>query len=140
MRRVFVLLTLLGLFAFTAMAQTADTSKTATKTKSKMSTMAKESHVTGCISAQPDAEGVYTLTNGRYKKGLEVGPADTVKEHAGHKVELMGKWASPKDIGANEATAKEHAFEATSVKMISETCSAPATAAKSKAKKPKGTS
>lgn len=142
MRRVLVLLALLGAFALTAAAQTAETPKS-TGTKTKAATEAKEAHVTGCISAQPNADGVYTLTNRRYKKGLEVGPSDTVKEHAGHEVELTGKWASAKGIGEKEAsgakeTKGEHHFEATNVKMISETCSAPASAAKSKTKKPKG--
>ncbi len=71
----------------------------------------KEATLTGCMSAQPDASGNYTLSNGRHKNGVEVTPTDKVKDHAGHQVALKGQWSSDKKT-----------FEVASLKHISDTC------------------
>ena len=148
MKRLCLLLTFLAAFAFAAMAQDASptsspagqttTKSSKNKTAGEHSGMAmdhkdnmgkssgKGSTLTGCLSASANAEGMYTLSNARNKKGLEVGPADKVKEHAGHQVSLTGKWSSAAEAGeANAASAKEKGekhFEVASVKHISETC------------------
>jgi hypothetical protein len=79
------------------------------------------------MSSSANADGMYTLSNAKNKKGVEVGPADKVKDHAGHQVSLMGKWSTAAGAGeANAASAKEKGerhFEVDSVKHISETCS-----------------
>jgi hypothetical protein len=137
MKKVLLLLAVLLAFTFTAMAQTesktGDTSAgqtTTTKTKkakkgsaataetgqAASAGAAKEATMTGCLSAQPDKDGNYTLSNGRYKKGVEVGPADTVKEHAGHQVKLAGTWAAAADKG------KKKSFQVTNVSHIADTC------------------
>ncbi len=147
MKKLLLLLAVAFAFTLTAVAQdasqtggTSDQTTTKTTTKSKKSKKSsdqnaaaadqgakpkKERTLTGCISAQPDANGNYTLSNGRYKKGVEVGPADKLKDHAGHQVELKGEWAAAA-AGATNASATEKParhFEAASVKHLSDTCS-----------------
>ena len=101
-----------------------------------------EHQVTGCL-AGPNDEGVYTLTNGRYTKGLEVGGNDELKSHVGHKVTLTGTWASAEDIGekagagAGEKMENEKAekhLKVSSIKHVADTCAAP-TAKKGKKSK-----
>jgi hypothetical protein len=106
----------------------------------------KGSTLTGCMSASPNAEGMYTLSNAKSKKGVEVGPADKVKDHAGHQVSLTGKWSTGAEAGEKAGTKQEKGerhFEVDSVKHISETCSeAPGggtAGSKGGAKKSKGT-
>lgn len=97
----------------------------------------KGNTLTGCLSSSPNAEGMYTLSNAKMKKGVEVGPADKVKEHAGHQVSLMGKWSTAAEAGEKaEATEKkgERHFEVDSVKHISETCSEATAGSKAKSK------
>jgi hypothetical protein len=151
MKRLLLLLAIVVAFTFTAIAQDASqtggtSSQTTTTTKTKKSKKAaaseqsgaaasdqggkkakKESTLTGCLSAQPNADGMYTLSNGRYKKGVEVGPADQVKDHAGHQVALKGQWATAAATGETKAAGKEKAerhFDVASVKHLSDTCSA----------------
>jgi hypothetical protein len=119
MKRLLLLLAVAVAFTFTAVAQTSDTSKT--------SKSSKEATLTGCISAQPDSNGNYTLSNSRYKKGVEVGPTDKVKDHAGHQVKLTGTWstmAAGETTGGGAASSgkKTKSFDATDVTMISENC------------------
>jgi hypothetical protein len=71
----------------------------------------KEATLMGCLSAQPDASGNYTLSNGKYKKGVQVSATDKVKGHAGHQVELVGQWSADKKT-----------FEVANLKHISATC------------------
>ena len=71
----------------------------------------KEATLTGCMSAQPDAGGNYTLSNAKHKKGVQVSPADKVKDHAGHQVALTGQWSADKKT-----------FEVANLKHISATC------------------
>ncbi len=108
---------------------------------------AKEHTVTGCLSG-PNDEGAYLLTNGRYKKGLEVGGTDELKSHVGHEVKLTGTWASASDIGEKEGTseakgekseAKEKHFKVSKIDHISDTCKT-AKAGKSKKEKSGSTS
>jgi len=140
MKKVLLLLAVALAFTFTAMAQTetgqanGSSSQTTTTTKTKKSKKgsaatetgaAKESTLTGCISAQPDANGMYTLSNGRHKKGVEVGPTDQVQAHAGHEVKLTGHWtktaAGETATAAKKEKGKSH-FEVTNVTHISATC------------------
>ena len=151
MKRIFLLLGILVAFTFVAVAQDASptggaqSTPSSTKSKSSKSDMggmamdhqgsskssSKGSTLTGCLSSSANAEGMYTLSNAKMKKGVEVGPADKVKEHAGHQVSLTGKWATGAEAGekegAEKASAKEEKgerhFEVDSVKHISETCS-----------------
>lgn len=132
MKKVLLLLAVVLAFTFSAMAQTeskaGDTGQ-ATTTKAKKSKKgsaagetgqaagggaAKEATITGCLSAQPDKNGNYTISNGRYKKGVEVGPTDTVKDHAGHQVKLTGTWS------AGEKGKKS--FQVTNVAHIAAKC------------------
>lgn len=115
--------------------------------KSKESGMAGKEHtVTGCLSG-PNDEGVYVLTNGRYKKGLEVGGNDDLKSHVGHEVKLTGTWASESDINEKAGTeknegkteAKEKHMKVTKIDHIADSCTS-AKAGKGKSKKEKGSS
>jgi hypothetical protein len=90
----------------------------------------KKSTLTGCISASPNSDGMYTLSNGRYKNGVEIGPSDKVKDHAGHQVALKGTWSTAAAAGENAGVASstgtsekgEKHFDVSSVKHISDTC------------------
>ncbi len=137
MKRLFVLLGILAAFTLMAVAQDASqTGSSTTKNKSDHSGMAmdhqgmkgaKGSTLTGCLSSTANAEGMYTLSNAKMKRGVEVGPTDKVKDHAGHQVELMGKWSTAAEAGETTAEStkeKGHRhFEVDSVKHISDTCS-----------------
>ncbi len=146
MKKLLALLAVVLTFTFMGMAQTSTSSSMGqssqtTTTKSKKTTSGemggmshenmgktgkakKESTLTGCLSAQPDANGNYTLSNGRYKKGVEVTPADKVKAHAGHQVELKGEWtgAATEGSATTSASSKGKTFEVASLKHLSETC------------------
>jgi len=149
MKKLSLLLMILAAFAFAAVAQDASQTSSSsgqTTTKSSKSksgdhsgmamdhdqssmgkSSAKGSTLTGCLSSSPNSEGMYTLANAKSKKGVEVGPADKVKDHAGHQVSLTGKWSTAAEAGeTNAASSKEKGerhFEVDSVKHISETCS-----------------
>lgn len=144
MQRMLLLLGILAAFTFMAVAQdasqTSGTQSTTTTSKKKssksdMSGMAmdhqgskgaKGSTLTGCLSSSANAEGMYTLSNAKMKKGVEVGPTDKVKDHAGHQVALTGKWSTGAEAGEKAGTKEEKGerhFEVDSVKHISETCS-----------------
>ncbi len=158
MKRLVMLLAFCVAFSLTGMAQYGSSSAQGTSgssssdqgTSSKKSkkaageTGAKEHTVTGCLSG-PNDEGAYVLTNGRYKKGLEVGGNDELKGHVGHEVKLTGTWASASDIGEKEgkseakgekSEAKEKHFKVSKIEHISDTCTAKA----GKAKKEKSSS
>lgn len=147
MKKLLLLLGILAAFAFVAVAQDASqtggaSGQTSTNTSKKKasgdhsgmamdhqgtSKSGKGSTLTGCLSSSPNSDGMYTLSNAKMKKGVEVGPTDKVKDHAGHQVELMGKWGTAAEAGeTNAASAKEKGhrhFEVENVKHISETCS-----------------
>lgn len=89
----------------------------------------KMSTLTGCLSASANSDGMYTLSNGRYKNGVEVGPSDKVKDHAGHQVALKGHWGTAAQAGenaggvaSNTSEKGEKHFDVDSVKHISDTC------------------
>ncbi len=116
MKKLLLLLAVTLAFTLSVFAQTAGETAKKAGTKAK-----KESTLTGCISAQPDANGNYTLSNGRYKKGVEITPTDKVKDHAGHQVRLTGEWAKAETPGGGTAMSMK-SFEVASVKHISDTC------------------
>jgi hypothetical protein len=163
MKRIFLLLAVLLAFGLTAVAQDAATSSssqasTSTTTKSKKSkstssdsSMAsdsgsksstkasgKSSQLTGCVSSAANSEGNYTLTNGKYKKGVELIPGEgsaDISNHAGHQVQLTGKWtteSAAKDSKPADATKYDKHFEVASIKHMSDTC--PTTNAKAGSK------
>lgn len=146
MRKIALTFAVAALFALGAMAQDAAQSSSGTASSGQMSSttttskkhskssgkVKTEHQVTGCLSG-PNAEGTYTLTNGRYKKGLEVGGNDSLKDHVGHEVTLIGTWAKGSEIGENEknestATKTEEKvgmhkhFAVTDIKMVSDKC------------------
>ena len=145
MRKSLFYLAFVMIFGLSAMAQSTSSKKAASKDSGKVKT---EHQVTGCLSG-PNAEGAYTLTNGRYKKGLEVGGSDALKDHVGHQVTLIGTWAKGSEIGENEkaesktekaeeAVGMEKHFKVTDIKMISDKCKAAgATTSTKKGKKAK---
>src|ERR1051325_11917479 len=99
MNRLLLLLLVTAAFAFTAVAQDASptssaSGQTSTSTNKKAksgdehagmamdhqsASSEKGATLTGCVSASPNAEGMYTLSNAKHKKGIEVGPVDKVK-------------------------------------------------------------
>jgi hypothetical protein len=152
MRKFALCLAVAAMFALGALAQdnmgsmgsTPSTTSTSSKKATKSASKAKTEHqVTGCLSG-PNSEGTYLLTNGRYRKGLEVGGDADLKSHVGHKVTLMGAWATGEEIDENEKSESktekteaksgmEKHFKVTAIKMISDKCVVPtATAKKSK--------
>src|SRR5207253_1700918 len=103
---------LAAIFALAAGAQDTGTGGTSApanaKSSSKGASAGASSSLTGCLNG-PNAENAYMLTNGRYRKGVEVGmPAsDELSKHVGHKVKLTGSWAkSGEEIGENESMEK----------------------------------
>ena len=134
MKKLVMLLALAVAFSLSGFAQagststsggtsSTDTGKTAKKGKKAASDSAdsgakaaKDSTVTGCLKS--DAPPV-TLTNGKYKKGVEVDTSAASSEdwakHNGHKVQLTGSW---------EGTGADKKFKATAMKHIAETCTA----------------
>ena len=128
MKKLVMLLALAVAFSLSGLAQTSssgsssagtsstDTGKTTKKSAKKASDSAKGSTVTGCLKS--DGTPV-TLTNGKYKSGVQVDTSgdttDDWAKHNGHKVQLTGAW---------EGTGADKKFKATSMKHISETCTA----------------
>ena len=100
----------------------------------------KSSQLTGCISSSANSEGNYTLTNGKYKKGVELIPAEgtDVSKHAGHEVQLSGKWTTEAAEGKNEkaeaSEKNEKHFQVASIKHMADTCPAMSAKAGSKGK------
>ena len=129
MKKFSILLAVAVFFTLAGFAQdtasSSSQSQTATTKKAKSTSDAKTSTVSGCVSKDPNTEGMYTLTNGRYKKGLEIGPTDKVKDHAGHQVKLTGMWeksgAAMGDKDTKGEKAERH-FMVNDVTMISDTC------------------
>lgn len=138
MKKLSLLLAVVFVFALTAVAQESGAAsssgqmsqdQTMSKKGHKMGAMGakKGSTLTGCVSKEANADGMYTLSNGRYKKGVEIGPADKVKDHAGHQVKLTGKWGTSAEAGETAAAGTEKKgerhFEVDNVEHISDTCS-----------------
>ena len=110
MKKLLVLLAMVLAFTCTSVAQYGSSQMGGQAAEKDGGKAKKEATLTGCLSAQPDASGNYMLSNGKYKKGVQVGPADKVKDHAGHQVQLTGQWSD------------KTKFEVASLKHISETC------------------
>jgi hypothetical protein len=136
MRKLAFCFAVLLFFAVSGVAQgtgTSGSSDSQASSTKKDKPSKGEHQVTGCL-AGPNDEGVYTLTNGNYTKGLEVGGNDELKSHVGHKVTLTGTWASAADIGEKEAAgagekkenekAEKH-MKVSSIKHVADTCAAP---------------
>lgn len=148
MKKFVMLLALCVAFSLTALAQYGGSSSSPQGTSSDQTKSSKkaakgemggkEHTVTGCLSG-PNEDGLYVLTNGRYKKGLEVGGNDQLKEHVGHEVKLTGTWASESELGAKEnatekkAESKEKAMKVSNIQHLASTCKTSA-----KGKKEKG--
>lgn len=115
MKKLLLLLAVVVAFTCTqAMAQYGSSSssgQSSTMDQSAGKKAKKDSTLTGCLSKEPGASGNYTLTNGKFKKGVEVMPTDKVQGHGGHTVQLTGQWSSDKK-----------SFEVASMKHISPTC------------------
>jgi hypothetical protein len=119
--------------------------------KTKKPTEPKTSQLTGCVTG-PNAEGAYMLTNGHYKKGVEIGGNDELKNHVGHQVRMTGTWSDAKSIGVTEQaektaaksgsnTAGQRKFKVATLNVLADTCPAAGSAAaagKTKAGKTKG--
>ena len=140
MRRVLLLSAIVLAFGLSALAQGAtgtqsgsQTTTTTTKTtKTKPAEKgaatgtaaageAKTSQLTGCLGKGTTSG--YTLTNGRYRKGVDVKSDKDFSEHVGHQVRLTGTWEKPTAGAAGPGT-----FVATDLKHVAATC--PATGAK----------
>ena len=146
MRKFVLLLAFAVAFSLAGFAQAAGTATThgsetqgTTKThKAKKGAAAgeksaKESQLTGCLAKDASGSG-YMLTNGRYKKGVEVKSSEDLSAHVGHEVKLMGTWEKPSSGEAGGAGAKGETmrtFNASGVNHISDTCKAAGGSAKS---------
>jgi hypothetical protein len=115
MKKLLLLLAVVLALTFTAVAQYGSSSSMgqSDQTTTSKAKTAKKATVTGCVSKEPGANGMFTLTNGHYKKGVEVGPTDKVKAHAGHTVQLTGQWSG---------TGAQKMFEVATLKHLSATC------------------
>ena len=123
-----------GVLAFSLCVMAQGTSASGTQTQSKTTKSksektaaageAKTSQLTGCLAKDASGNG-YTLTNGRYKKGVAVTSSQDISAHVGHEVRLMGTWEKPGT-----------AFTATDLKHIADTCTP---AGGKKAEKAEGT-
>lgn len=115
--------------------------KHAAGTETGAAASTKGAHLTGCIAKDASGSG-YMLTNGRYKKGVEVKSSEDLSAHVGHEVKLTGSWEKPTSGEAGGAGAKGETmrtFNATNVQHVSDTCKAGGSAAK-KSKKGAGSS
>lgn len=119
------------------------TTKTTKKTKatkaeageSKAAAGAKESQLTGCLAKDAAGTG-YMLTNGHYKKGVEVKSSEDISAHVGHQVKVMGTWEKPASGEAAGAKGQEmRTFNATKLDHIADTCKTAAASGEKKGKK-----
>jgi hypothetical protein len=129
MRKLLLLLAVAVALSLTGFAQSSGTSqsettKTTTTKKAKTSegqAAKKESQLTGCLAKNAEGNG-YVLTNGHYKKGVEVKSSEDISAHVGHEVRLMGTWEKPAEGNVGTKNEPMHVFNATSLKHISDTC------------------
>jgi hypothetical protein len=145
MKKLLLIVAIVLSLSFAAFAQ-AD-SAAPKKSKTKAADENKTSQLTGCITG-PNAEGAYMLTNGRHRKGVEVGGTDDLKNHVGHQVKLNGTWSDAKAIGVTEQaektagnsgsnTAAMRKFKVEKITMVSDTCPATGAAKSGKSGKKK---
>jgi hypothetical protein len=97
---------------------------------------AKGSTLIGCL-AGPDKDGKFTLRNMGHRQGVQVLGPDDLKNDAGAKVKLTGKWEAAAKEGSAPETPR---FQVTDIEVMAKSCSAPAeTTPVSKNKKQKTT-
>ncbi len=97
---------------------------------------AKEHQLTGCLAKDPSGSG-FMLTNGHYKKGVEVKSSEDLSAHVGHEVKLTGTWEKPTagaEGGAGAKGTEMRTFNASALKHISDTCTAAGKAGKASKK------
>jgi hypothetical protein len=85
---------------------------------------AKESQLTGCLAKDSSGNG-FMLTNGKYKKGVEVKSSEDLSAHVGHEVKLMGTWEKSTAGEAGGAGSKGETmrtFNASKLNHLSDTC------------------
>jgi hypothetical protein len=134
MRKLLLLLAVAVALSLTGFAQASGAGQTETSTTKSTTTKktktteakgaAKESQLTGCLAKNAEGNG-YMLTNGHYKKGVEVKSSEDLSAHVGHEVKLMGTWEKPAESTEPVGTKGEmKTFNATSMKHISDTCTA----------------
>ncbi len=110
-------------------ASTKESGQTSGQGQTAMEQTAKETTLTGCLSG-PNDQGIYTLTNDKHKKGVEVSSAEGIdlKPHVRHEVKLTGTWVKSgaavgeKEKGQGKA---ERQFKATKMAHIAATCTTP---------------
>jgi hypothetical protein len=152
MKKALLAIAVVLAFTLSMMAQTASGGAAKKTSASKTDGTAAKHQLTGCLGAK-NSEGAYVLTNGNYKKGVEVGGNDDLSKHVGHQVKLTGMWVSSgaaigekEDAAAEKAEAKEKGkkaeaaekhFKVDAIDMIADSCKATAGAAGGKkSKKP----
>ncbi len=147
MRKLVLLLAAVVALSLTGLAQAAGQGTTGTDTQTTTTTKttkhskhakgeeggamassksAKESQLTGCLAKDASGSG-FMLTNGRYKKGVEVKSSEDLSAHVGHEVKLMGTWEKPtagEQGGAGAKGETMRTFNASKVDHISDTCKA----------------
>ncbi len=100
---------------------------------------ARESTLIGCLSG-PDKSGKYTLRSMSHRMGVEVVGPDDLKNDAGAKVKLTGKWEPTTPSAQSTSSTEPRRFQVTGVEVMSKKCSAPSeTTPESKNKKQKTT-
>lgn len=83
---------------------------------------AKETTLTGCLSG-PDSDGKFMLRSMSHRSGVEVLGSDALKNDAGAKVKLTGKWEAPSQD--SEGKPGMQRFQVTKAEVMAKTCSAP---------------
>jgi hypothetical protein len=73
----------------------------------------------GCLSG-PDKNGKFTLRSMSHRPGVEVLGPDDLKNNAGAKVKLTGKWEAP-----SQGSSGTRRFQVTGVEVMAKTCSVP---------------
>jgi hypothetical protein len=97
---------------------------------------AKASTLVGCLSG-PDKESRFTLRSMGHREGVQVLGGDDLKNDAGAKVKLTGKWEAP---AQENGLAQMRRFQVTDVEVLAKTCVAPSeTTPVSKNRKQKAT-
>lgn len=155
MRKLVLLLAAVVAMSLTGLAQTSSqgtssgtatqsttttTQKQAKPAKGEAAASTKESQLTGCLAKDASGSG-FMLTNGHYKKGVEVKSSEDLSAHVGHEVKLMGTWEQPTAGEAGGAGTKGttmKTFNATKINHISDTCKTSGGATKSKTAAPSG--
>jgi hypothetical protein len=82
---------------------------------------AKDSTLTGCL-AGPDKDGKFKLRSMSHREGVQVLGPDDMKNDAGAKVKLTGKWEAPAEANT---PGQMRRFQVTDVEVIAKTCTAP---------------